>query len=78
MAVVILHVHKYEKNKNKPSSGIGDVHTEFWWGDLRNRDHLEDKGVDGEIILKWIIKKWDEKARTGLIWLGIGTGGGRL
>jgi hypothetical protein len=24
----------------------------FWWGDLNERDHLEDIGVDGNIILK--------------------------
>jgi hypothetical protein len=23
----------------------------FWWGNLRERDHLEDLGVDGRIIL---------------------------
>jgi hypothetical protein len=32
--------------------GTGEVHTGFWWGDLRERDHFEDLGVDGRIILK--------------------------
>jgi hypothetical protein len=37
----------------------GEVHTGFWWGDLRTGDHLEDPGIDGRIIFKWILKKWD-------------------
>jgi hypothetical protein len=26
----------------------------FWWGNLRERDYLEDPGIDGWIILRWI------------------------
>jgi hypothetical protein len=37
----------------------GDVHTGFWWGDLRERDHLEDLSIDEKIILKCIFKKCD-------------------
>ena len=35
------------------------MHTECWWKNLRKREHLEDSGVDGRIILKWILEKWD-------------------
>jgi hypothetical protein len=37
--------------------GAGKVNTGFWWGNLREGDHLEDLGVDGRIILKWIFKE---------------------
>jgi hypothetical protein len=39
--------------------GRGEIYTGFWWGTLRERDHLEDSGVGVRIILKWIFRKWD-------------------
>jgi len=29
---------------------IGEADTGFWWRNLRERDHLEDPGVDGRIL----------------------------
>jgi hypothetical protein len=35
------------------------VYIGSWWGNLRERHHLEDQGVDGKIILRWIFRKWN-------------------
>jgi len=35
------------------------VHTGFWWEDLMERGNLEDRAVDGRIILRWVIMKQD-------------------
>jgi hypothetical protein len=37
----------------------GEMNAGFWWGEMREGNHLEDPGIDGRIILKWIFKKWD-------------------
>jgi hypothetical protein len=52
--------------------GRGEAYTGFWWGNLRERDHLEDSGIDG------FFRKWDVRVWTGSSWLRIGTGGGHL
>jgi hypothetical protein len=58
--------------------GKGEVCIGIWWGNLGERDRWGDRGVDERIILGWIFKKWDVDVWTGLGWLRIGTGGGRL
>jgi hypothetical protein len=44
----------------------GEVYTGFWWGNLRERDHLEDPGLDGRIKLGWIFRKWG-----GMDWISL-------
>ena len=39
--------------------GREDACTGFSWGNMRERDHLEDPGIEGRILLKWIVKKFD-------------------
>jgi hypothetical protein len=44
------------------------VHTGFWWGNLRELNYLEDSGVNGRIILKWIFENWDGR----MDWIDLG------
>ena len=46
----------------------------FWCGNLRERDHLKDPGVDGIIILRWIFRKWD----VGMDWIELAQDRDRL
>ena len=43
------------------------VSTNFWWGNLREGDHLEDQGVEIRIMLKWILKQHD----AGVDWISL-------
>jgi hypothetical protein len=36
--------------------GRGWVNRGFWWGNPREREHLEDPGINGRIILKCFFK----------------------
>ena len=42
------------------------------------KNHWGDQDVDGRIILRWILRKWEGVVGTGWSWLRIGTVGGRL
>ena len=58
--------------------GRREVYTGDWWGNLRERDRLEEAGVNGKIILRWTFSKLDVGVWSGSSWLKIGTGGGHL
>jgi hypothetical protein len=45
-------------------------------GNVNGRDHSEDLGVDGKIMLEWILGKSCGKVWAGCMWLRIGTSGG--
>jgi hypothetical protein len=50
----------------------------FWWGNLRERNHWGDPGVNWRVILGLIFRKWDVVVWIGLDWLRIETGGEQL
>jgi hypothetical protein len=58
--------------------GRVEVDTGFWSGNLRERDRLEDPGVDERVIIRWIFRKWDVRSWTGSVSLRIRRGGGHL
>jgi len=58
--------------------GRGKVYAGFWWGNLRERDHVGDPDIKGKIILRWIFRKLDVGVWTGSIWFWVGTVGGHL
>jgi len=45
---------------------------------MRERDHLGDPSIDGRIIVRWMLRKWDVGVWTGMSCLRAGTGGRHL
>ena len=34
------------------------MYIEFWWGNLKERDQMEDSDIDGKTILRRIFRNW--------------------
>jgi hypothetical protein len=49
-----------------------------WWGNLKERDHLEDLGMLGWMIPKWILKELVVKLGNCFIWPRTGIRDGLL
>jgi hypothetical protein len=58
--------------------GRGEEFKGFWFGGPKVRDHWEDLGVSGRIILRWTLERWGSMWRHGFGWLRIGSSGGLL
>jgi hypothetical protein len=48
------------------SVGREEVYTGLWWGNLRERNYLEDPGEDGRITLRWTFSRRD---RGSMDWI---------
>ena len=80
--VLVIKTRRMRWAGHVENIGRGEVHRGFWWGNLSERDHLQDPGIERRLIL--LISKmalqdvvWRGEW-TGLIWLRIGIGGWHL
>jgi len=54
------------------------MHTVFCLENLKGRDNFKDLGVDGKIILDWILEKYGGKMWSGFVWHRTEISGGLL
>jgi hypothetical protein len=59
---------------------MGEIRGVYWVlvGKTEGKAHLEDLGIDGRIILRWIFRNWNVGEWSEMSWLRIVTGGGHL
>jgi hypothetical protein len=58
--------------------GLGEMCKGFWWESQKEKDHLEDQGVDGGKGSKWTLARLVGGAWSGFTRLKIGIVGGLL
>ena len=52
----VIKSRRLRRAEHVARMGRGEVYTEVWSGNLGEIVHLKELGVDGRIILKWILK----------------------
>jgi len=58
ICLMICTAHPKSKRMRLAGYVTRKADTGIWWENLRERDYLEDPGVNGNIILRWIFRKW--------------------
>ena len=73
--MLLTKCYSGDKIKNNEMGGAYGTYGRHEWcilglvGNLKELNHLDDVRVDGRMILKRILKEYDDRAWTGLIWL---------
>jgi hypothetical protein len=44
----------------------GEIHTKFWWGNIKGLEQVKDLGVDEKLLLKCVLKKEVVRGGGGL------------
>jgi hypothetical protein len=63
---------------SRSTHGRDEKCVQYFFEKPEGKRHSEDLGVDGRIMLEWILGKLGEEVSTGFIWLRVGTSGGLL
>jgi hypothetical protein len=66
---VLFKIEKIEMGGHEAHMRKGKDVYRVLVGKLKERDQLEDPGLDGSVILRWIFRKWDVGLWTGKRWL---------
>jgi hypothetical protein len=54
-----MQIKEDEMGGHVTHMGRKGMRADFWWGNIKERDHLVDLCVGEMIILKWSVKKYD-------------------
>jgi hypothetical protein len=50
--------------------GESRCNAEYWFGNLKEGDHLKVIDIDGRVMLQWIFRRWHVWMWSEFIWFG--------